>query len=39
MLNPGDVAEITSGRDAGARAIIDRSSNELVVFSMDAGAI
>lgn len=39
VLNPGDVAEITSGRDAGALSIIDRSSNELVVFSMDAGAI
>lgn len=39
VLNPGDVAEITSGREAGALSIIDRSSNELVVFSMDAGAI
>jgi hypothetical protein len=39
VLNPGDVAEITSGPDAGALSIIDRSSNELVVFSMDAGTI
>jgi hypothetical protein len=36
VLAPGDVAEITSGREAGALSIIDRSSNELVVFSMDA---
>jgi hypothetical protein len=39
VLAPGDVAEITSGREAGMLSIIDRSSNELVVFSMDAGTI
>jgi hypothetical protein len=39
VLNPGDVAEITSGPEAGALSIIDRSSNELVVFSMDAGTV
>lgn len=39
VLDPGDVAEITSGRDAGLLSIIDRSSNELVVFSMDAGTV
>ena len=37
VLNPGDAAEITSGKEAGMLSIIDRSSNELVVFSMDAG--
>jgi hypothetical protein len=39
VLGPGDVAEITSGREAGLLSIIDRSSNELVVFSMDAGTV
>ncbi|HEV7891736.1 MAG TPA: hypothetical protein VGP08_13930 [Pyrinomonadaceae bacterium] len=39
VLDPGDVAEITSGKDAGRLSIIDRSSNELVVFSMDAGVV
>jgi len=39
VLNPGDVAEITSGNEAGLLSIIDRSSNELVVFSMDAGTV
>jgi hypothetical protein len=39
VLNPGDVAEITSGPEAGALSIIDRSSSELVVFSMDAGTV
>jgi hypothetical protein len=39
VLNPGDVAEITSGPEVGALSIIDRSSNELVVFSMDAGSV
>jgi hypothetical protein len=39
VLNPGDVAEITSGPEAGSLSIIDRSSNELVVFSMDAGTV
>jgi hypothetical protein len=39
VLNPGDVTEITSGPEAGALSIIDRSSNELVVFSMDAGTV
>ena len=39
VLNPSDVAEITSGPEAGALSIIDRSSNELVVFSMDAGTV
>jgi hypothetical protein len=39
VLAPGDVAEITSGREAGMLSIIDRSSNELVVFSMDAGTV
>lgn len=39
VLNPGDVAEITSGKEAGLLSIIDRSSNELVVFSMDAGTV
>ncbi|HVF43905.1 MAG TPA: hypothetical protein VM936_12870 [Pyrinomonadaceae bacterium] len=39
VLNPGDAAEITSGKDAGLLSIIDRSSNELIVFSMDAGTV
>jgi hypothetical protein len=39
VLAPGDVAEIISGREAGLLSIIDRSSNELVVFSMDAGTV
>ncbi|HKG15523.1 MAG TPA: hypothetical protein VKB12_19535 [Pyrinomonadaceae bacterium] len=39
VLDPGDVAEITSGKEAGMLSIIDRSSNELVVFSMDAGTV
>lgn len=39
LLNPGDVAEITSGGEAGLLSMVDRSSNELVVFSMDAGTV
>ena len=39
VLNPGDVAEITSGNDTGLLSIIDRSSSELVVFNMDAGTV
>lgn len=35
VLTPIDVATITTGPDAGALAILDRSSNELVVFSLD----
>lgn len=39
VLVPGDVAEITTGREAGLLSIVDRGSNELVVFSMDAGRV
>ncbi len=35
VLNPGDVAEVTTGEQAGALSIIDRSSNELVVFRLN----
>jgi hypothetical protein len=35
VLNPIDVSTITTGPNAGALAIIDRSSNELVVFALD----
>ena len=35
VLAPGDVAEVTTGEHAGALSIIDRSSNELVVFRLD----
>ncbi|MBV9924662.1 MAG: hypothetical protein JOZ96_06425 [Acidobacteria bacterium] len=37
VLVPGDVAEITTGEQAGALSIIDRSSSELVVFRLDSG--
>ena len=36
VLAPGDVAEITTGENAGALSIIDRSSNELVVFTLNS---
>lgn len=36
VLNPGDVAEITTGEQAGELSIIDRSSNELVVFTLNS---
>jgi hypothetical protein len=35
ILAPADVSTITTGPDAGALGIIDRSSNELVVFALD----
>ena len=35
VLTPVDVSTITTGPDAGSLAIIDRSSNELVVFALD----
>jgi hypothetical protein len=35
VLVPGDVAEITTGEQAGALSIIDRSSSELVVFRLN----
>lgn len=35
VLSPIDVSTITTGPDAGSLAIIDRGSNELVVFALD----
>jgi hypothetical protein len=36
VLAPADVATITTGKNAGALSIVDRSSNELVVFELDS---
>jgi hypothetical protein len=39
VLSAVDVAEVTTGAQAGSLSIIDRSSSELVLFSMDAGTV
>ena len=36
VLAPADVATITTGKNAGALSIVDRSSNELIVFELDS---
>ena len=35
ILLPADVATITTGENAGALSIVDRTSNEVVVFVPD----